>query len=205
MAFTDERKPEILTPDTRTRGNSAAWGGPFIMGILMTLLGIVALGAAFFTSLVSAILFGAMLAAAGVMEVISAFRTRKEGGPFWLYLLSGILSVVVGLFVLVYPAAGLGAMTLLLAGYFFASGLFHAVTSVMDRYPRWGWDFLYGAVSIFLGIIVMRQWPISAVWLVGTLVGIGIFFRGVALMAGALTVRKVLRSGGPTTPASISH
>ncbi|NVJ02007.1 HdeD family acid-resistance protein [Myxococcus sp. AM009] len=205
MAFTDERRPEVVTSDTRPRVNSAAWGGPFIMGILMTLLGIVALGAAFFTSLVTAILFGAMLAGAGVMEAISAFRTRKEGGPFWLYLLSGILSVVVGLFVLIYPAAGLGAMTLLLAGYFFASGLFHAITSVMDRYPRWGWDFFYGAVSIFLGIVVMRQWPISAVWLVGTLVGIGIFFRGVALMAGALSVRRVLRSGNPTAPASISR
>ncbi len=203
MAISDERRPEILTPDVTPRVNSAAWGGPFILGLLMTILGIVALGAAFFTSLVTAILFGAFLAGAGIMEIISAFRTRKSGGPFWLYLLSGILSIVVGLFVLVYPAAGLGAMTLLLAGYFFASGLFHAITSVMDRYSRWGWDFLYGAVSIVLGIIVMRQWPISAVWLVGTLVGISIFFRGIALMAGALTVRRVLRSGGPTTPASI--
>ncbi len=205
MAFTDERKPEVLNPAVSPRVNSAAWGGPFILGLLTMLLGIVALGAAFFTSLVSAILFGALLGGAGVMEIISAFRERKSGGPFWLYLLGGILSVVVGLFILVYPAAGLGAMTLLLAGYFFASGLFHAITSVMDRYPRWGWDFFYGAVSIFLGILVMRQWPISAVWLVGTLVGIGIFFRGVALMAGALTVRRVLRSGGPATPAHIAR
>ncbi|MFP2956568.1 HdeD family acid-resistance protein [Myxococcus sp. 1LA] len=205
MAFTDERRPEILTPETRPRVNSAAWGGPFVMGLLMTLLGIVALGAAVFTSMVSVILFGAMLAGAGIVEVISAFRTRKEGGPFWLYLLSGILSVVVGLFVLVYPAAGLGALTLLLAGYFFASGLFHAITSVVDRYPQWGWDFFYGAVSVVLGIMVMRQWPISAVWLVGTLVGIGIFFRGVALMAGAFAVRKVLHSRGPTTPATVSR
>ncbi|WP_426752167.1 HdeD family acid-resistance protein [Myxococcus sp. Y35] len=204
MAFTDERSTDNPTADVAPRVNSAAWGGPFILGLLMTILGIVALGAAFFTSLVSAILFGALLAGAGIMEVISAFRERKSGGPFWLYLLSGILSVVVGLFILVYPAAGLGAMTLLLAGYFFASGLFHTITSVMDRYARWGWDFFYGAVSIVLGIIIMRQWPISAVWLVGTLVGIGIFFRGIALMAGALTVRRVLRSGGPTTPASVA-
>jgi uncharacterized membrane protein HdeD (DUF308 family) len=192
MAINIERNPEPATGDT-PRVTSAVWGGLFVLGLLMAVLGIVALGAAYFASLVTAIYFGAMLTVMGIAEVVAAFRVRRSGGPFWLYLLSGILSTVVGLFVLVYPAAGLAALTLVLAGYFFASGLFHAVTSIMDRYPRWGWDLAYGAISIFLGVIVMAQWPISAVWLVGTLVGIGILFRGVTLMAGSLTLRRALR------------
>lgn len=175
------------------RAASAAWGPPFVLGLLMAILGLVALGASFITSLVSVILFGALLAGTGIAEIVSAFRVRKAGGPFWLYLLNGVLSTVVGIFVLMNPAAGLGALTLLLAGYFFASGLFHVVTSLMDRYPRWGWDFAYGAISIALGVIVMAQWPISAVWLVGTLVGISILMRGIALMAGSLEARRAIR------------
>ncbi|MCP3099368.1 HdeD family acid-resistance protein [Myxococcus sp. K15C18031901] len=190
-------KRESLTRD-ESRVTSAAWGGPFVLGLLVVLLGIVALGASFLTSLVSIILFGALLAVMGIAEIVSSVRMRKAGGPFWLYLLSGVLSTVVGLLVLVYPAAGLGAMTILLAGYFFASGLFHVVTSLMDRYPRWGWDFLYGAISILLGIIVMAQWPISAVWLVGTLVGIAILMRGIALMAGSLDLRRAMQQGART-------
>ncbi|MCE9671108.1 HdeD family acid-resistance protein [Myxococcus stipitatus] len=185
---------ESMTRD-ESRATSAAWGGLFVLGLLIVLLGIVALGASFLTSLVTAIFFGALLAVMGIAEIVSAVRMRKGGGPFWLYLLSGVLSTVVGLLVLVYPAAGLGAMTILLAGYFFASGLFHVVTSVMDRYPRWGWDCLYGAISLLLGVIVMAQWPISAVWLVGTLVGIAILMRGIALMAGSLDMRRALRQG----------
>ncbi|AGC45500.1 hypothetical protein MYSTI_04202 [Myxococcus stipitatus DSM 14675] len=173
---------------------SAAWGPPFILGLLTAILGLVALGASFLTSMVSIILFGALLAGSGIAEIISAFRVRKSGGPFWLYLLGGVLSTVVGVFVLAYPAAGLGALTLLLAGYFFASGLFHVVTSLMDRYAQWGWDFAYGAISILLGITIMSQWPISAVWLVGTLVGISILMRGIALMAGSLELRRAVRS-----------
>ncbi|WP_163996467.1 HdeD family acid-resistance protein [Pyxidicoccus caerfyrddinensis] len=192
MAITIQHKQETA-PDDRPKVNSTLWGGPFILGLLLTALGIVALGTAFLTSLVTAIFFGAMLAIEGVAEIVSAFRVRKSGGPFVLYLLGGVLSIVVGLFVLVYPGAGLAALTLLLAGYFFASGLFHAITSLVDRYPRWGWDFFYGAVSVFLGIAVMSQWPISAVWLVGTMVGIGILVRGIALMAGSLTLRRTLR------------
>ncbi|NMO20423.1 HdeD family acid-resistance protein [Pyxidicoccus fallax] len=192
MAIDIQRNREPVAGDT-PRVTSAVWGGLFILGLLMTVLGIVALGTAFLASLVSAIFFGAMLAVMGISEIVAGFRVRKSGGPFWLYLLGGILSTVVGLFVLVYPAAGLAALTLMLAGYFFASGLFHAITSVVDRYPRWGWDFAYGAISIFLGVVVMAQWPVSAVWLVGTLVGIGILFRGLALMAGSLSVRRALR------------
>ena len=199
MAITINRNPESVSsavtgPGGTPRATSAAWGGPFILGLLMVVLGVVALGASFLTSMVTAILFGALLAGAGITEIVSAFRVRKSGGPFWLYMLSGVLSTVVGLFVLVYPAAGLGAITLMLAGYFFASGLFHAITSIMDRYPQWGWDLFYGAVSIFLGVVVMMEWPISAVWLVGTLVGIGIIMRGVTLMASALAIRQTLRA-----------
>ncbi|NTX06727.1 HdeD family acid-resistance protein [Myxococcus sp. CA051A] len=185
-------KREPATGD-RSKAASAAWGPPFVLGLLMAVLGFVALGASFLTSLVSVILFGALLAGTGIAEIVSSFRVRKAGGPFWLYLLSGVLSTVVGFFVLVYPAAGLGALTLLLAGYFFASGLFHVVTSLMDRYPQWGWDCAYGAISIALGVIVMAQWPVSAVWLVGTLVGISILMRGIALMAGSLELRRGLR------------
>ncbi|GEN12529.1 Uncharacterized membrane protein HdeD, DUF308 family [Myxococcus fulvus] len=176
------------------RAASAAWGPLFVLGVLMAILGLVALGSSFITSMVSVILFGALLAGTGIAEIISSFRVRKSGGPFWLYLLNGVLSTVVGIFVLMNPAAGLGALTLLLAGYFFASGLFHVVTSLMDRYPKWGWDFAYGAISIALGVIIMAQWPISAVWLVGTLVGISILMRGIALMAGSLELRRAMRS-----------
>lgn len=192
MAINIERNREPVAGDT-PRVTSAVWGGLFILGLLMTVLGVIALGAAYFASLVTAIYFGAMLTVMGIVEVVAAFRVRRSGGPSWLYLLSGILSIVVGLFLLVYPAAGLAALTLMLAGYFFASGLFHAITSITDRYPRWGWDLAYGAISVLLGVIVMAQWPISAVWLVGTVVGIGILFRGVTLMAGSLALRRAMR------------
>lgn len=192
MAITIERNETTPTGST-PRATSTLWGGPFILGLLLAVLGIVSLGASFITSLVSAIFFGAMLTIAGISEIVAAFRVRKSGGPFVLYLLGGVLSAVVGLFILVYPKAGLAALTLMLAGYFFASGLFHAITSIVDRYPRWGWDLFYGAVSIFLGIVVMAEWPISAIWLVGTMVGIGILFRGIALMAGSLTLRRAMR------------
>ncbi|WP_233261328.1 HdeD family acid-resistance protein [Vitiosangium sp. GDMCC 1.1324] len=189
MAITDSN---IGSTGGRTNLKSNVWGGPFVMGLLITLLGVVALSSIVFTSLATAVFYGAMLFVGGIFEVIHAFRVRKSG-PFLMFLLGGILSAVVGALVLMNPGAGLLALTLLIGGYFFASGLFRGITSIADRYEGWGWDFAYGLVSVALGVIIFAQMPYSSLWAPGILVGVEILSRGIAMMAGALTVRKVVR------------
>jgi uncharacterized membrane protein HdeD (DUF308 family) len=185
-----------MSSDTKqpisSRMGSSVWGGPFVVGLLITLLGCLALASVGITSLISVFFYGLLLTVMGIGEIIHAFRVRKTG-PFLLFLLGGVLSVVVGVLVLAWPAAGLAAMTLLLAGYFFATGLFRSITSIMDRYPRWGWDFADGIVCVALGVIIMAQWPLSTLWAVGIVVGVGLISRGIALMASSLAVRNVIR------------
>ncbi|MBN1205425.1 MAG: DUF308 domain-containing protein [Myxococcaceae bacterium] len=179
-----------------TRIGANVWGAPLVVGLLITLLGCLALASVGITSLISVFFYGALLAVMGIAEIVHAFRIRKTG-PFLLFLLGGVLSMVVGLLVLAWPGAGLAALTLLLAGYFLATGLFRTITSVMDRYPRWGWDCADGIISIALGAIIMAQWPLSTLWAVGIVVGVGLISRGIALMAGSLAVRHVLREVSP--------
>ncbi len=174
------------------RNLSSLWGGPFVMGLLITLLGIVALAWVGFTSVVSVFYFGAMLVVAGIFEIVHAFRVRKTG-PFLMFLLGGILSIVVGALVWSRPGAGLAALTLLIAGYFFASGLFRGITSIADRYTGWGWDVAYGIVSVVLGVIIFAQFPASSLYVVGLLVGVEILSRGLSIMAGSLAIRRVTR------------
>ena len=69
---------------------------------------------------------------------------------------------------------------------------------MVDRYARWGWDCFDGIVSVLLGAVIMAQWPLSTVWAVGIVVGVGLLSRGIALMAGSLAVRSVIREA--TTP-----
>lgn len=171
---------------------SSLWGGPFVMGLLLALLGVVALGAVVLTSFFSVIFYGSMMVMAGGFELVHAFRIRKTG-PFVMFLLGGILSIGVGVMLLARPGAGMLALTLLLAGYFFASGLFRGITSVVDRYEGWGWDLAYGLVSVALGAIIFAQFPASSMWALGVVLGVEILFRGLSIMAAALAVRGVLR------------
>ncbi|WP_375759523.1 HdeD family acid-resistance protein [Corallococcus exercitus] len=188
-----ERAPDTR-PDRPSRGASAMWGAPFLLGLLTSIAGVVLLGATFFTSMVTVFFVGMMLVIGGVLEIAAAVRSRGEArGTFWSFMLGGVLTTVVGILTVMYPAAGLASLTLLIAGYFFASGLFHVITSVMDRYFQWGWDLAYGLISLVLGISIMARWPASSVWLVGTLVGLAVFFRGISMMSGSLMLRRGIR------------
>jgi uncharacterized membrane protein HdeD (DUF308 family) len=184
--------------DERGALPSAVWGAPFVLGLLMTLVGLLALSMAVWTSLASIIFLGVMLFISGLIEIGHAFRTWKTGRPL-AHFLGGILSAVVGVLLAARPLAGLAAVSLLLAGYFFASGLFRAITSIADRYSQWGWDLLYGISAVILGVVLLAQWPNSALWVVGVLVGIEILFRGTTLMAGGLGLRHVIRARGRAT------
>jgi uncharacterized membrane protein HdeD (DUF308 family) len=167
-----------------------AWGSTFVLGMLMALLGLMAIGGAPATGFISIVVLGVFLVVAGVFEAYHAL-SRRTGGNRLLFLLGGILSIVVGGLLMFRAGAGLAAITLLLAGYFVANGLFRCVTSIADRYVHWSWDFVLGLISIALGVIVFARWPVSSLWLVGTLVGVEIFFRGCSLMLAGLDIRRM--------------
>ncbi|MFL5358069.1 HdeD family acid-resistance protein [Archangium sp.] len=175
-----------------TPSTSSLWRGPFVMGLLIALLGVLALASVPITSLATVLFYGALLVVGGIFEVVHAFRVRTTG-PFLMFLLGGLLSIVVGALVLMRPGVGLVSLTLLMAGFFFARGLFRGITAVMDRYSGWGWDLVYGLVSLALGIIIFAQLPYSTMWALGLVVGVEILSRGISIMAVALMARSAMR------------
>lgn len=168
----------------------ASWSVPLVLGVLMILVGAYAVVASEVTSMITVAYLGVMLLVVGVLEIIAAVRVGRSG-PFLTYLLAGILSLVVGALFLDKPLASLASLTLLVAGFLFAAGLFRGITAIIDRYPRWGIDFLYGVVALALGVYIVASWPISSFWVLGTVVGVEIMVRGITLVAASLALRSV--------------
>jgi uncharacterized membrane protein HdeD (DUF308 family) len=166
------------------------WGVPMTFGVLMIIGGAFALGAAAMTSLVSVLYIGVMLIAVGVLDLVTGFRLGK-GGHVLAFVAAGLLAIAVGAMLLARPLEGVASLTLLIAAYLFASGIFRGVTSVADRYPGWGWDLAYSIIALVLGVYVVAWWPISSFWVLGTVVGAEIMVRGAALVAGALALRDL--------------
>ena len=159
-------------------------------GIAFLVLGTIALAYTVFTTLASVFVFGVALFFGGIFQTVHAFKTSKWGG-FLLDLLVGVLYVTAGLLMAVHPLAGAQSLTLLLAAFFLAVGLFRTMGAMMLRPPSWGWLLLSGIVTFLLGILVWVQWPESALWLIGTLVAIDMAFNGVWLVMLALNVREL--------------
>lgn len=176
--------------ETRSGTHTHGWGLPMTIGILLVIGGMFALAATVLTSLVSMIYFGTLLLAVGTLEIVAAFRLRSTG-PVLAYVLAGLLTIVVGGLFVFRPVASLASVTLLIAGYLFASGLFRGITSLIDRYPGWGWDFVYGLLAIGLGFYVAAAWPLDSFWVLGTIVGIEIIARGITLVVASWALRDI--------------
>ncbi|UJR86244.1 HdeD family acid-resistance protein [Sandaracinus amylolyticus] len=191
---------------TTNRSFSYGWAAGVAMGVLMILGGIFCIGASLATGLVTVVLTGVLLVAGGVAEIIAGFRLRRHGS-MWLPFLGGALSIVVGIAIVSRPFTGLATATLLIASFMVAAGLVRGIAAIADRYPSWGWDALYGVVAILLGVYLLASWPVSALWLVGTLVGVELVSRGIAWIVGSLAMRRIVREGerrvveGAATPA----
>jgi uncharacterized membrane protein HdeD (DUF308 family) len=105
-----------------------------------------------------------------------------------LLLLIGIASVALGVIFLVWPGK-----TLFVAGVLF--GIYLVVSGVGYMFAAFGSHrgaamrvlaFLTGAVSLVLGFFCFRE-RYEAIWLLALWIGIGWVFRGVTLLAAALS------------------
>lgn len=54
-----------------------------------------------------------------------------------------------------------------------------------------GWPLFDGIVTVILAVMIWRLRPSSAIWVVGTLVGISMVFSGVARLMLSLAARRV--------------
>lgn len=95
----------------RTRG-SRTW--LFARGIAGILTGIIAAVWPGITALVLLWVIALWALVAGVFDIVAAFELRKEMRREWMLALSGALSVLFGVLLLVWPAAGVLALVVLI-------------------------------------------------------------------------------------------
>ncbi len=166
------------------------WGWFFALGVALIILGVIAAGSALITTIVSLIFFGWLLIIGGALE-IGYGLWRKTWSGFFIDLLTGILYVVVGSMVVANPGASAVALTLLIAMFLMVGGVFRIIAALSARYPNGGWLAIHGVVSLILGIIIWRQWPMSGLWIIGFFIGIELIFNGVALTMLGLAAREL--------------
>ena len=162
-----------------------------LWGILMFVCGILAISLPLASSIGIVILLAWLILFVGISHLIFAFHSHSVGGFLWQVLLALIYGAA-AIYMLMNPLLGVLSLTLLLAVFLLVEGILELALYFRIRQVRnAGWVLFDGIVTLILGILIWTHWPSSAVWVIGTLVGISLIFSGISRFMLAMAVRNI--------------
>lgn len=164
-----------------------------IVGILMLICGFLAIGSPFVAGMSVTVVVGIMLIVGGISECFLAFKAGAFGQGLLIFVV-GALTVVAGFYLFNQPVAGLAAITLFLAAYFVVTGISELIGAFQVR-PAEGWGVMLfsGVITLLLGVMIWRQFPVSGAWAVGVLFGVKLVVSGWALIFIGRSVRGAVK------------
>jgi uncharacterized membrane protein HdeD (DUF308 family) len=162
-----------------------------IAGVLLLVLGVVAIIVPAVASVATAIFVGWILVIASAFDLANAMAVA-HGGRKALRLVLALLTFIAGIYLLVAPLDGVFTLTVVLVIWFMATGTARVIIGIAERgLPGWGMTVLSGGISIALGVLIAEKLPSSADWAIGLIVGVDLLFSGTLLTSLAYRLRSL--------------
>jgi len=95
----------------------------YIRGIAGIIVGLITFFWPAITALALVILIAAWALVTGVMELVFAFRANQESAIRWMFAVSGILSLILGILILAYPVPGTLIIIWIIGAYAVLAGI----------------------------------------------------------------------------------
>jgi len=189
MAIEKEAPPVIL--ETTMAGEvQRHWGWVLAIGIIFVVLGFFGLGMTFAVTMASMLMYGILMLLGAGAQFVQAAKGRGWKGIIF-HVLIALLYLVAGIAVIVNPVGASMVLTLLLAAALIVVGFVRIVMAFQLRgFRNWFWPLAGGVVSIILGGIIVANWPISGLWVIGLFVSIELIVNGWSYIFIALAARK---------------
>jgi uncharacterized membrane protein HdeD (DUF308 family) len=165
-----------------------------VTGILALLAGIAAIVVPIVATITIALFIGWILVFSGAVMSWHEL-TQRPSGRSWSRVAQALLTLLVGLYLVVFPVTGALSLTLLLVIWFAGIGGLELYGAYRLRgVPGAGWLLFNGVVSVALAVLIAANLPSSAAWAIGLLVGINLVFLGMrALVAAGILGRALAR------------
>jgi uncharacterized membrane protein HdeD (DUF308 family) len=178
----------ISSPATEQRRR---WIWFLALGVVLLLLGLASAGATTLLQLTSFLVFGPMLLASSVIQLVTAFVAEKGAVRFLHYGAAG-LEAILGFLILAYPLFVVTDLVLVIAAFLMVIGLLRLTRSLVTDSPGRRWIFMAGGAALVLGICVWLKLPVSGLWVVGLCIALDFICHGFSWSAVALAERKPL-------------
>jgi uncharacterized membrane protein HdeD (DUF308 family) len=181
---------------TLETGFKRASQASLVLSIVLIIFGVLAITLPMATSIGVVIVIGWLVMFDGVVQLVHAFQSKGIGHIAWK-LLVAIFYLVAGGYLIALPVPSTAGLTLVLGIFLFAEGVADVVAYFATRKSGSSpWMLLDGIVTLFLGFLIWSQWPVSSLWVIGTLVGISMIMTGTTRLMMTLAARKLVGEAG---------
>jgi uncharacterized membrane protein HdeD (DUF308 family) len=168
------------------------WGLVLALGITSIIVGIIAVAWPGATIVVIAILVAAWLIVSGIFQIVRGFGHGLSGGMRALLFISGILSLILGLFAIsgVWRSVEILAIFIGIGFLFRGFGmLFESAESSGSR----GWT-IFGGIIMLIGGFVVLGWPGISLVTLAWVTGIWLIVGGIFEIIAAFKVRSLVKA-----------
>jgi len=193
-----------MAPNTPVDIVRQASKASMVWGILLVVFGMVAIGSPFLAAVAVNVAVAWLIVLAGVVHIMLGVRAHGAGSMIWK-LLVGLAYLAFGVYLITHPVLAVASLTLVLASLFLIEGVLDIVLFFSMR-PLGGssWVLVDGIITLLLGLMIYRQWPSSAAWAIGTLVGVSMIVSGVTRVMLSLAVRQAAGSVSSSSSSSLA-
>jgi uncharacterized membrane protein HdeD (DUF308 family) len=191
MATVDQG-PEVID-DSGLAAVGRHWGIVMGLGVLSIIVGFIVMVWPGKTVVVVAVVVAIWLLVSGIFQIIRGFGGGLTGGLRALLIISGILSIILGLIALrgAFQATEILAILIGIAFLFQGFGqLFHAAEEKGGR----GWN-IFGGIVMLIGGLVVLVWPGVSLATLAWITGIWLVIGGGMMMIASLQLRSASKAG----------
>jgi uncharacterized membrane protein HdeD (DUF308 family) len=169
------------------RASWALHNGPIVLGlgVVGVIFGLVVLSNAFGSVAALTWLTGLFLLFMGVVQLL----TLRRGTERRAQALGALIAILGGIILLAWPGETLKVVAWVAGFTFLLWGIVRTVSAFREMGDSRARELGVGIVLIVLGVLVMA-WPSATITLVGILIGLMALAWGVAMIVGALNLRK---------------
>ena len=167
-----------------------SWGWVLTFGLLTLLIGILVVIDPSGSVIFVAVVIGIEFVISGIFRIVASFTGEGEGHRVW-WILLGILSIVVGVFLIRHLNITISILPVIVGIFWIVQGVMEFFAAVSNRaMPSRGWTMFMGVVSLVAGIIVV-SWPIQSIVTLAWVLGVFLIIYGVMISISAFQVKKL--------------
>jgi uncharacterized membrane protein HdeD (DUF308 family) len=172
------------------------WYLPLILGIMFIIVGIWAIITPAATYLSLALLFSVAFFVTGILEIIFSISHRKQLDGWGWSLASGILNLIVGLLLIIYPQISIITLPLFVGFvvlYRSMMGIAWSIELKKYKVSNWGWLLFTGILGVIFSFLLLLN-PLFAGLTVAIFTGIALITIGIFHIHFSIELKKLKKT-----------